>query len=157
MDKNVHTSSNGLRDLKTGDKFSVSFNNLCKVNFEELLVMLPKIFDKDIDESFKTFRYRKTNNSDGISSNKDEQTENSFDGIDLKRTCSGHAYSISINSLRLKFPDEIELCTVRVSIRDKIICSRNKKGSILKKKTFKHPEFGYPKIPEIVPYFDMDE
>ena len=38
-----------LRDLKTGDKFSVSFNNLCKVNFEELLVMLLKNFDKDLD------------------------------------------------------------------------------------------------------------
>ena len=41
-----------LRDLKTGDKFSVSFNNLRKVNFEELLVMLPKNFDKDLDEKF---------------------------------------------------------------------------------------------------------
>ena len=38
-----------LRDLKTGDKFSVSFNNLRKVNFKELLVMLLKNFDKDLD------------------------------------------------------------------------------------------------------------
>ena len=45
-----------LRDLKTGDKFSVSFNNLRKVNFEELLVMLPKNFEKDLDENFKNFR-----------------------------------------------------------------------------------------------------
>ena len=38
-----------LRDLKAGDKFSVSFTNLRKVNFEELLVMLLKNFDKDLD------------------------------------------------------------------------------------------------------------
>ena len=69
----------------------------------------------------------------------------------------GHAYSISINSLKLKFPDEIESCTVEAFIRNKIIYNRNEKGSILKKNTFKYPEFGYPKIPEVVPYFDTDE
>ena len=119
--------------------------------------MLPKNFDKDLDENFKNFRYSKSNNPEEISSDTSKLTESSFDGIDLKRARSGHAYSISINSLKLKFPDEIESCTVKAFIRNKIIYNRNKKGSILKKKTFKHPEFGYPKIPEIVPYFDMDE
>ena len=69
----------------------------------------------------------------------------------------GHAYSISINSLKLKFPDEIESCIVEAFIRNKIIYNRNKKGSILKKNIFKYSEFGYPKIPEVVPYFDTDE
>ena len=46
---------------------------------------------------------------------------------------------------------------MKAFIRNKIIYNRNKKGSILKKNTFKFPEFGYPKIPEIAPYFDTDE
>ena len=45
--------------------------------------MLPKNFDKDLDENFKNFRYRKSKSPDEISSDASKQNESSFDGMDL--------------------------------------------------------------------------
>ena len=74
------------------------------------------------------------------------------------------SYSASGN-LRDKQPQRCDPCKYVNHVNDvdhciplvKIIYNRHKKGSILKKSTFKYPEFGFPKIPEIVPYFDTDE
>ncbi|MFM8446308.1 MAG: hypothetical protein ACKN9Z_03015, partial [Actinomycetota bacterium] len=48
-----------LRDPKTGSTFSVSFDNLRKISFEELLSLLPQNFDAEIAETLGTYRYRR--------------------------------------------------------------------------------------------------
>jgi dUTPase len=48
-----------LRDPKTGATFSVSFENLRKINFEELLTLLPQNFDAEIADTLGTYRYRR--------------------------------------------------------------------------------------------------
>jgi hypothetical protein len=48
-----------LRDPKTGATFSVSFENLRKINFEELLSLLPQNFDAEIADALGTYRYRR--------------------------------------------------------------------------------------------------
>jgi hypothetical protein len=40
-----------LRDTKFGTLFSVVFDNLCKINFEELLTLLPQNFHAEIADT----------------------------------------------------------------------------------------------------------
>jgi hypothetical protein len=47
-----------LRDPKNGNTFSVAFDNLRKINFDELLTLLPQNFDSEIADSLGNYRYR---------------------------------------------------------------------------------------------------
>jgi hypothetical protein len=48
-----------LRDTKYGTLFSATFENLRKVNFDELLTLLPQNFDSEIAETIQKYRYRR--------------------------------------------------------------------------------------------------
>ena len=57
----LQTTGAEIRDLKTSDKFFVTFDNLRKINFNEFLTILPKNYDSEINNKLKTYRYRRTN------------------------------------------------------------------------------------------------
>jgi len=55
----LHLMGATLRDPKTGSTFSVGFDNLRKIDFDELLTLLPQNFDSEIAETLGTYRYRR--------------------------------------------------------------------------------------------------
>ena len=57
----LQTTGAEIRDLKTSDKFFVTFDNLRKINFDKFLTILPKNYDSEINNKLKTYRYRRTN------------------------------------------------------------------------------------------------
>ena len=55
----LDTAGATLRDPKTGASFSVSYENLRKISFEELLSLLPQNFDDEIARAIGNYRYRR--------------------------------------------------------------------------------------------------
>ena len=91
-----------LKKIKGNEIFSVSYDNLRKVNFDEFLLLLPKDFDSSILENFKNTRYRRIQ-EDVMSEDKKGYTENSSDGLifDKKLTRSGKLYNIKLNNISM--------------------------------------------------------
>ena len=48
-----------VRDTRNGEEFSVGFENLRKIEFDELLSLLPQNFDDEIASTLKNYRYRR--------------------------------------------------------------------------------------------------
>jgi len=99
---------------------------------DEFLTILLKDFDSEINEHFDNFRYRKF-----LLENPNQDTENLTD-LDQKVTRSGHAYSISINSINVKYQS---LCEKAEAFKKCFLTSPFKKLiTILKKKSSKTTE-----------------
>jgi hypothetical protein len=126
---NIQKKGVTLRCLKTGENFSVSIENLRKINFDEFLEILPKNFDSKINESLKAFRYR----SPGTPDSKDETVtdlpdfpkqseieESMFKDINLKKTRSGQVYNLGVNFVNPKYSDIAKVCYIsRLNIYDR--------------------------------------
>jgi hypothetical protein len=84
----VHLDQGGarLKDIKTGEEQSVSFEHMRKLKLDELLTLLPQNFDAEINSVLEKYRYKK-----GTGASEEEQTagENHDDesnNIDNTRT-----------------------------------------------------------------------
>jgi len=138
-----------LRKLSDNTVFSVSFDHLRKIDLDEFLTILPKDFDSEINEHFDNFRYRKF-----LLENPNPDTDDLPD-LDQKVTRSGHAYSVSVNSLNVKYQS---LCNKAEAFKKCFLTSPFKKlRSILKKKSPKTTELGVPVVKDINPEFIIED
>jgi hypothetical protein len=131
-----------LRDTKFGTLFSVVFDNLRKINFEELLTLLPQNFDAEIADTLKNYRYRRTAPDQDTDSMQVEPDTDPPDPDDLviepepgptepaavkplvkgqvldkpvpraKRTRSGRLYTVKVEHLPRKYADQVKTCVV---------------------------------------------
>jgi dUTPase len=127
-----------LRCLKTGENFSVSIENLRKINFDEFLEILPKNFDSKINDSLKAFRYRSPGTSDSKDEtvadlpdfpNQTEIEESMFKDINLKKTRSGQIYNLGVNFVNPKYSGIAKECHIsRLNI-----CKRKQNNETVRK------------------------
>jgi hypothetical protein len=139
----LHERGATLRDTKFGTIFSVVFDNLRKINFEELLTLLPQNFDAEIADTLKNYRYRRTapdqdTDSMQVEPDTDPPDPDSLDGEfetglsepapveplvrgqvsdepvpGAKRTRSGRLYTVKVDHLPKKYADEVKSCVIR--------------------------------------------
>ena len=57
--KSVGNAGAQLIDTRTGATLSCSFQNMRKVNFEELLSFLPENFDSELAQTLELYRYKR--------------------------------------------------------------------------------------------------
>jgi len=98
-----------LRDLQTGDALSVSFEYVRKMNFDELLTLLPQKFEKEIMEALELLTYeqkgkvKEIDNTDRKGSRKEEEIKEekmrSLPYRDPRMLCSGKLYTVSIEDI----------------------------------------------------------
>ena len=97
-------------DLKTSDKFFVTFDKLRKIHFDEFPTILPKNYDSEINNKLKTYRHRRTD--DEIPEITEKTAESSIEDIDIGQTRSGKFYNISTNMISHKYVIDVLNCTV---------------------------------------------
>jgi len=112
-----------LRDPRTGTQFSVTFENLRKINFEELLALLPQNFDSEIAASLGQYRYRQSGKEAEEPAPRPapgkEPAGEPFINPDVdeeetvRRTRSGKVYNIDVNRLPEKYRNRVSVCTLR--------------------------------------------
>jgi hypothetical protein len=109
-----------LYDVKTGEEVSVAYENLRKINFEELLTFLPDRFDNEICDTLGIYRYKKkgkdplhgpeetlTPNPEETEINvadKDELTESGMDISDEfqgRKLRSGRVYNLNLKDMKV--------------------------------------------------------
>jgi hypothetical protein len=127
-----------LKDTKTGVISNVTFEHLRKINFEELLTLLPQNFDAEIAETLGKYRYRKVEAEPEQSPDPapvQEKTVHTDDSV--KRTRTGRVYKIDIKKLPEKYSKIVSACTVRMAVIPKVIPSTDAKPliPILKKRS----------------------
>jgi len=93
----IGLSSGGaqLKDVKSGEEISVSFENIRKIKLDELLSLLPQDFDKEVLEGIDTYRYRR-----GDERNDQDKEKDSPEWVGNKRTLrSGKLYTVKLDKL----------------------------------------------------------
>ena len=105
-----------VRDPKTGAKFSVNYENMRKLSFDELLSLLPQNFDDEIAKAVGNYRYRKASDlstTEKIAEMKDLEEKNQ--NLDMnrpenvKKTRSGKVYLIKNENIPEKYKNEYEI------------------------------------------------
>jgi hypothetical protein len=120
-----------IRDTKSDTQMSVGFEHLRKVNFEELLTLLPQNFDAEIANTLGTYRYRKVSESaDNDTARVSDKSEESSDTEMIRKTRSGKVFKIKVNTLSSKYIDEIERGTVRMLCVPRVLPEIDKKPAI---------------------------
>lgn len=82
--------------------------------------------------------------------------ESSFGKIDLKKNRSGLVYSININNINPNHTTDVAGCSVSRFTMGNPRPHRVKKVSCLKR-IFNNERLGIPKIPDVVPHYDMND
>jgi hypothetical protein len=109
-----------LYDVKTGDKVSVAYENLRKINFDELLAFLPDRFDNEICDTLGIYRYKKkgkdpldgpeetlTPEPEGNEINEVDKDELTEAGVDIsdefqgRKLRSGRVYNLKLKDLKV--------------------------------------------------------
>ena len=142
-----------VRDLKTSDRFLVTFDKMRKINFDKFLTILPKNYDSEINAKLKTYRYRRTD--DDVTEIIEKPTDGKLGDMDIRQTRSGKVYSVSINLVSPKYIRDVDTCTVTVTNK-KDSYNETKKRSCLKKR-YVIRKIGVPEIPDIVPHYDLTQ
>lgn len=133
-----------LRDPKTGTTFSVSFENLRKINFDELCSLLPQNFDAEIADTLGTYRYRRAAADPSVSqipeppdsepdpSDDDPNPEQSVEESKseenpdveeptLRRTRSGKVFNVKPEKIPAKIRDQVKRSTLRMIVVPKVV------------------------------------
>jgi hypothetical protein len=118
-----------LRDTKTGEELSASYEHIRKIKIDELLTLLPQNFDSEIASVLETYRYRKGSTHGEAEQDKsaeksekveaDNETQESGNKRMLR---SGRLYNIGISNLGHKIRKETERAywrTEKLYSRDK--------------------------------------
>jgi hypothetical protein len=93
-----------LRDIKTGEEQSVSFEHMRKIKIDELPTLLPQNFDAEINKVLDKYRYKKGVMDDGNTNvdNKEEEEQ-------TRRTLrSGKLFNIGFSDLSGRTAGEAE-------------------------------------------------
>ena len=142
-----------VRDLKTSDRFLVTFDKMRKINFDEFLTMLPKNYDSEINTKLKTYRYRRT--EDDTNEIIEKSTDGKLGDMDIRQTRSGKVYSVSINTVSPKYIRDVDSCTVTVTNKNDNYDNKKKRSCL--KKRYVIRKIGVPEIPDIVPHYDITQ
>ncbi len=115
-----------LRDTKTGATFSVAFENMRKVSFEEVLTLLPQNFDSEIADSIGNYRYRRASeptvlDPDATAKEKppvlarhnSSQDKMTFEP-EFRRTRSGKVFNVRLENVPAKLRKTVKVCTLRL-------------------------------------------
>ncbi|MEG1724594.1 MAG: RNase H-like domain-containing protein [Anaerovoracaceae bacterium] len=116
-----------LRDTKTGTQFSVAFDNLRKINFDELLTLLPQNFDSEIAETIGNYRYRRSDRSDDYAVASDTDDDSGFEDSekttlppDRGKTRSGKVYLVKPENFPKKLKKAVKICHLRMVVIPKV-------------------------------------
>jgi phosphoribosylformylglycinamidine (FGAM) synthase PurS component len=126
-----------IRDTKLDTVLEVGFEHLRKINFEELLTLLPQNFDAEIAETLGTYRYRKV--PEGVSDTKTSDTVEDTvysDTDSTRKTRSGKVFKVKVDTLDKKYAETVKACSVRLLCIPKVVPPMEEKPPIpiLKKK-----------------------
>jgi hypothetical protein len=120
-----------VRDIRNGDELSVGFEHLRKLNFDELLTLLPQNFDAEIAETLGHYRYRKVSCTDETINDNNQPKENGNEHLsDRKLTRSGKIYNVKLTELPDKYRNIVRACTVRMCSIPKIVPDMTEKPGI---------------------------
>ena len=116
--KDVQEAGATIKDTKTGDEFSVGYENLRKIEFDEFLNLLPQNFDDEITQTLRNYRYRRSGNDSQVEADQGiENRENEKSKLDeteiSRRTRSGKIFNVKLDSLPEKYKGIVRLCTKR--------------------------------------------
>ena len=106
-----------VRDTRNGEEFSVGFENLRKIEFDELLSLLPQNFDDEIASTLKNYRYRRTVND--TESEVDQTRKDHVDKDEIepdresKRLRSGKIFNVRLETLPERFKERVLSSTKR--------------------------------------------
>jgi hypothetical protein len=129
----IHVSHKGavLRDIRNGDELSLGFEHLRKLNFDELLTLLPQNFDAEIAESLGHYRYRNVSWTDETKNDDNQPKENVNEHLsERKMTRSGKIYNVKLTELPDKYRNIVRACTVRMCTIPKIVPDMTEKPGI---------------------------
>ena len=124
----VHLDEGGARikDIKTGDEQSVSFEHIRKIKIDELLTLLPQNFDSEITATLDKYRYKSsgTPRQENTEETKAEEQEPS------RRLRSGKLYHVTADRIGERVRKDAENAYWR---KDKVysIGRNNKRESIM--------------------------
>jgi hypothetical protein len=104
-----------LRDIKSGDICSVSFEHLRKITFNELLSLIPGNFEAEIMKQLDQYRYNRKERE--VEEKVERQVEEPWQEKKLR---SGKTYSIKIEELNNKWTAAQEWCQ-RKGIRFRVL------------------------------------
>jgi hypothetical protein len=119
-----------VRDTKTGVVSSINFEHLRKINFEELLTLLPQNFDAEIAETLGTYRYRRAadtaekvaDTAEKVADNAGKpESEPENETAEFKKTRSGKVYKVDVKTLPAKYAETVTACTVRAVLVPKVV------------------------------------
>jgi dUTPase len=94
-----------LKDVKTGEEQSVSFEHMRKLKLDELLTLLPQNFDAEISSVLDKYRYKK-----GTGTGEEEQTTGESNNRENNRKLrSGRLYNVNVEILSENTAKEAEV------------------------------------------------
>jgi len=93
-----------LKDIKTGEELSASFEHMRKIKLDELLTLLPQNFDAEINQVLDTYRYRRTTATEDTTGKGPEKIENT-----TRRLRSGRLYNMKIETVGERLTGEAEI------------------------------------------------
>ena len=106
-----------VRDTRNGEEFSVGFENLRKIEFDELLSLLPQNFDDEIASTLKNYRYCRTVNDTeseveiGKKENIDKDEIES--DKETRKLRSGKVFNVRLKTLPEIFKEKVVSSTKR--------------------------------------------
>jgi hypothetical protein len=95
-----------LKDVKTGEEQSVSFEHMRKLKLDELLSLLPQNFDAEITEALDKYRYK--GHGEGEERKPDEKGIETEEAESGRRLRSGRLYNIKTEGISGKTQREVE-------------------------------------------------
>ena len=107
----VHLDSGGarLRNIKTKEEQSVSFEHMRKIHIDELLTLLPQNFDSEIMAALDNYRYKRSDKEEEPGIDRDTSETGSDKADSGKRVLrSGRLYQIDIKRIGDKTGKEAE-------------------------------------------------
>jgi hypothetical protein len=125
----IHLDEGGarLRDIKSGEEQSVSFENIRKINVDELLTLLPQNFDSEISAVLDKYRYKRgSTNEEGKTEGEKEEPDSGRDS-NRRMLRSGRLYNMKIECLGEKtrtVADTVYWRKERILRRERIIEGR---------------------------------
>jgi hypothetical protein len=109
-------------DTKLDTIIDISFEHIRKIDFDELLTLLPQNFDAEIAETLGTYRYRKVveNSTDNVKENEIEDTVCN-DTESIRKTRSGKVFKVKVDTLDKKYVECTKACNVRLLCIPKVV------------------------------------
>jgi hypothetical protein len=137
-----------IRDTKLDTVMDVSFEHIRKIDFDELLTLLPQNFDAEIAETLGTYRYRKVAESSNDNENEKEVENTVCNNTEsTRKTRSGKVFKVKIDTLDKKYA----ACNVRLLCIPKVVPNVEEKPPIpiLKKRCRENHIMSEDKIKDI--------